>query len=44
MLIQELMIGKYEDVEIKNSCWARELANTSDYDSAIAELLELLVP
>ena len=26
MLTQELMIGKYKDVETKSSCWAGELA------------------
>ena len=25
MLTQELMIGKCEDIETKNSCWVREL-------------------
>ena len=26
VLTQELMIGKYEDIEAKSSCWAGELA------------------
>ena len=44
MLVQELMIGKYENVETKNTRWARKLVTLQTTNQPLSRVTKLPVP